>query len=150
MLFVIIHTFGEMDKCLFYNRCSRKKEFQIIVYRGNDFGRWGFDFVFSTNGNNLCHSAWMTFPGNIKGCVMNSQPLFLIHLAAEQNINMKRAHSTMAIVPLGDHSFIIYSFFLDQLDIETSGWILNSCFNISNCFLPFVRITVQGNLAGCH
>ena len=54
------------------------------------------------------------------------------------------AFNTWATVSLGDHSFAIYSFLLDQLDLETSGWMPNSCSDIRNSFLLFVRLTVQG------
>ena len=52
--------------------------------------------------------------------------------------------SRNAMVPFGDYSFVIYSFLLDQLDLETSGRMLNSCSNIHNRFLQFLRLTVQG------
>ena len=45
---------------------------------------------------------------------------------------------------LGNHFFIIYSFLLDQLILEASNWMFNSCSNICNCFLRFVQLTVQG------
>ena len=53
------------------------------------------------------------------------------------------AFNIWATVPLGDRSFIIYSFLLDQLDLKTSGWMLNSSSNICNHFLLFIRLTVQ-------
>ena len=94
----------------------------------------------------------MTFPSNIKGCVNAFSFSSSLILAAEQtNINMRRAHPILGpLFSLGDHSFIIYSFLLDQLVLKTSGWMLYSCSNIRNCFLPFVQLTVQGFLSSCH
>ena len=126
--------------------CSRKKYFQIYCLALESFRPLKFRFIFSTNENDLCHSARMTFPGNIKGCVNALYISFSLILAAEQtNINMRRAHPIFGpLFSLEDHSFIIYSFLLDQLVLEASSWMLNSCSNIRNCFLPFVRLTVQG------
>ena len=58
---------------------AERYNFKFIVCRRNYFGRWGFDFILSSNKNQLCHSARVTFLGNIKGCVTFSRPLFLIH-----------------------------------------------------------------------
>ena len=82
----------------------------------------------------------MTFPGNIKGHTNTLSPSSSLILAAEQtNFNMGRAHSIFGpFFSLEDHSFIIYSFLLDQLVLEASSLMLNSCSNIRNCFLPFV------------
>ena len=104
--------------------------------------------MFSTNEDGLCYPARMTFSGNIKGCVTLSLSLslslsFSFILAEEQiNINMRRAHSIFGpLFSLENHSFIIYSFLLDQLILEASSWMLYPCSNICNCFLPFVQLT---------
>ena len=88
----------------------------------------------------------MTFPGRIKGHANTLSLSSSLILAAEQtNINMRRAHPIFEpLFSWEDHSFIIYSFLLDQLVFETSSWMLYSCSNICNCFLPFVQLTVQG------
>ena len=119
--------------------------FKIIIWRGNYFGRWSFDFILPTNEDGLCHSARITFPGDIKGCVTRSRALFpcLIPAADRLHKNEKSAFNIWATVSLGDHSFIIYSFLLDQLDLETSGWMLNSCSDLRNSYLLFVRLTVR-------
>ena len=87
----------------------------------------------------------MTFPGSIKSranALLSSSSFIL---AVEQTkFNIGRAHSIFGpLFSLEDHSFIIHSFLRDQLVLEAASWMLNSCFNISNCFLPFVRLTVQ-------
>ena len=46
------------------------------------------------------------------------------------------AFNIWTIVFSRDHSFIIYSFLLDQLVLEASSWMLNSCSNICSCFFP--------------
>ena len=99
----------------------------------------------------------MTFPGCIKGCAnvlrVSSSHIFragqtdsLPHSFQQQNRPSltSRAHSTMGQCSFWRLFLFHYSFFLDQLVLETSGWILNSCSNIRNCFLSFVRLTVQG------
>ena len=93
----------------------------------------------------------MTFPNSIKGHANALSLSSSLILAAEQtNINM-RAHPIFGLLfSLGDHSFIIYSFLLDQLVLKTSSWMLNSCSNIRNCFLPFVQLTVHGFLSIFH
>ena len=108
-----------------------------------------FRFIFSSNGDDLNHSTRMTFPGSIKGRANALSLSSSLILAAEQtNINMRRAHPILGpLFSLEDHSFIIYSFLVDQLVLEASSWKLNSCSNIRNCFLPFVRLTVQGYLS---
>ena len=82
----------------------------------------------------------MTFPGNIKGRANAISRSSSLILAAEQTkFNMRGAHSIFGpLISLEDHSFIIYSFLLDQLVLEASSRMLNSCSNIHNCFLPFV------------
>ena len=94
----------------------------------------------------------MTFPGSIKGRATALSVSSSLILAAEQtNINMRRAHPILGpLFSLEDHSFIIYSFLIDQLVLEASSWMLNSCSNIRNCFIPFVRLTVQGFLSSCY
>ena len=88
----------------------------------------------------------MTFLGGTKGRANALSLSSSLILATEQNnINMRRAHSIFGpLFSLEDHSFIIFSFILAQLVLEASSWILNSCSNIRHCFLPFVRLTVQG------
>ena len=70
--------------------------FKFIVWRGNYFGRWSFDLYISSNENNLCHSARITFPGNIKGGVTLSLPLFSPDRFQQQadHTQLERAHST--------------------------------------------------------
>ena len=62
----------------------------------------------------------MTFPGSIKGrtnALSLSSSLILV--AEQTNINMKRAHPNFGpLFSLENHSFIIYSFLLDQLVLE--------------------------------
>ena len=91
----------------------------------------------------------MNFPGNIKGYENALSLSSSLILAAEQtNFNMKRAHSIFGpLFSREDHSFIIYSLLLDQLVLVASSWLLYSCSNIRNCFLPFVRLTVQGYIS---
>ena len=115
---------------------------------------WSLRFrsISSSNGDDLSHCTQMTFPGSIKGRANALSVSSLLILAVEQtNINMRRAHSIFGpLFSLEDHSFIIYSFLHDQLVLEASSWMLNSCSNIHNCFLPFVRLTVQGSLSSWH
>ena len=67
----------------------------LLSGAGIIFGCWSFDFIFSTNEDGLCHSAWINFPGNIKGCVMLSLSLFFTNSGSStDHINMKRVHST--------------------------------------------------------
>ena len=126
--------------------------FQIYCLAQELFWPLKFRFIFSSNEDDLCHSAWVTFPGNIKGCVNALSGSSSLILAAKQtNINMKRAHPIFGpLFSLEDHSFIIYSFLLDQLVVKVSSWMFYSCSNIHNCFLPFVQLTVQGYLSSCH
>ena len=100
------------------------------------FVQWGWFMPFCSD----------DFPRQYKSCVNALSVSSWFILAAEQtNIKMRRAHSIFGpLFSLEDHSFIIYSFLLDQLVLEISSWMLNSCSNIRNCFLPFVRLTVQG------
>ena len=49
-----------------------------------------------------------------------------------------------ASVLLGVHSFIIYSFLLDTLTLETSRLDVNSGSIIYNHFLPCIKLTAQG------
>ena len=118
---------------------------KLLSGTGIIFVRWSFDFIFATNEDGLCHSTWITFPCNIKGCVTLSLPLFLTDPSSRQTTSTRRERiQHLGHCSLGDHSFIFYSFLLDQLDLETSDWMLNSCSDICNCFLRFVRLTVQG------
>ena len=106
------------------------------------FDQWGWFMPFYSD----------DFPGQYKRLHKHSLTLFLIHLAAEQtNVNMRRVHPICGpLFSLKDHSFIIYSFLLDQQVLDTSSWMLNSCSNIRNCSLPPVRLTVQGFLSSWH
>ena len=61
----------------------------------------------------------MTFPGTIKGRANALSLSSSLILAAEQTIFNEE--STFNHGPFGDHSFFIYSFFLDQLVLETSS-----------------------------
>ena len=64
--------------------CCRKKEFQIIIYCGNYFGHWGFDFIFLSNEDDISHSTQMTFPDSIKGRTNALSASSSLILAAEQ------------------------------------------------------------------
>ena len=114
--------------------------FKFIVWCGNQFGRWSFDLYISSNENDLCHSARVTFPGNIKGLV-NTLSISFFDWHQQQTDHEESAFNIWATVPLGDYSFIIYSFLLDQLDLESSGWMPNSCSDSSNSFLLFVLLS---------
>ena len=91
----------------------------------------------------------MTFPGSIRGRANALSLSSSLILAAEQtNVNMRRANPIFGpLFSQENHSFIIYSFLLDQLVLESPSWMLYSGFNIRNCFLPIVRLTVQGYLS---
>ena len=96
--------------------------------------------MFSSNEDDLSHSTRMTFPGSIKCHANTLSASSSLVLAIEQtNITMRRAHPIFGpLFSLEDHSFILYSLLLDQLVLEASSWMLYSCSNICNCFLPFV------------
>ena len=119
--------------------CTRPKLFQIYCLARELFWPLKFRFIFSSNEDDLCHSTRMTFPGSIKDCEKALLLSSSLILAAEQtNFNMRRAYSIFGpLFSLEDHSFIIYSFLLDQLVLEASSWMLNSCSNIRKCFLPY-------------
>ena len=86
------------------------------------------------------------FPGQYgRLCSMLSTSFFWLSPAADRpHQNEESTFNIWATVPLADLSYIIYSFLLDQLELKTSGWMLNSCSDICNCFLLFVQLTVQG------
>ena len=57
-----------------------------------------------------------------------------IPAAEYTTIDIERAHPVLgSLFLLGFHSFIVYSFLLDQLVLETSIWMFNSCSTIYNC-----------------
>ena len=111
-------------------RVAERNNFNIYCLARELFWPLQFRFIFSFNEDDLCHSVRMTFPGNIKGCVNALSLSSSLILAAEQtNINMRRAHPIFGpLFSLEDHSFIIYSFLLDQVDIEASSWMLSSLY----------------------
>ena len=116
------------------------------------FGPLRFWFIFSSNEDDLSHSTRMTFLSSIKGCANAlSVSSSLIPAAEQTNISIRRVHLIFGpLFSLEDHSFIIYSFLLDQLVLEASSWMLNSCSNVHNRFLPFERLTVQGSFSSWH
>ena len=70
---------------------AERKNFKLLFSVGIIFGRWSFDFIFSTNEDGLCHSVRITFPGNIKkNCVTLSLPLFLTDLSSRRTISTRR------------------------------------------------------------
>ena len=112
--------------------------FSALKFRFYIFVQWEWFMPFCSD----------DFPGQYKRlckALLTSLP----HSLLQQNRPSltRRAHSIFgSLFSLEDHSFILYSFLLDQLVPETSSWMLYSCFNIRNCILPFVRLTVQGYL----
>ena len=94
----------------------------------------------------------MTFPGNIKDGV-NARSLlltyflsrtdrpYLPHLISRPPSTWGKLIQFMDRCFLGNHSFIIYSFLVDQLILKALNWMFNSCSDISNSFRLF---TVQG------
>ena len=121
-------------------KCSRKKKnFKLLFRAGNRFAVGVSNLYISSNKNDSCHSARMTYPCNIKGSVTLFRPLFLTYFSrrtvqlsssltllddsSSSNRPSQHEMSTFnfwASVPLGVHSFIIYSFLLDPLVLETS------------------------------
>ena len=61
-----------------YKKCSRKK-IQIYCLARESFWPLKFQFIFSTNEDDLCHSTRMTFPGSIKGRANALSHLFPTH-----------------------------------------------------------------------
>ena len=86
------------------------------------FCRWGFNLYISSNEGDLCHSA-SDLPGQYKMlCIAPSSSLTLLD-SSSSNRPSQHEMSTFnfcASVPLGVHSFTIYSILLDSLVLETS------------------------------
>ena len=62
------------------------------------------------------------FPGQYKRVCNALSTSVLIHCSSRtDHQHEESAFQLWVIFPLGDYSFIIYSFLLDQLDLETSG-----------------------------
>ena len=81
-----------------------------------------FRFIFSSNEDDFDHSARITFPSGMEGRTSVLTLSSSLILAAEQtNFNMRRPHSIFGPLFSLDHSFIIYSFLLDQQDLEASN-----------------------------
>ena len=76
----------------------------------------------------------MTFSGNIKGGV-NGRSLFLTNSSGRPLSTWGEHIQFLDRCFLGNHSFIIYLFLLDQLILGASNWMFNFYFNICNCFI---------------
>ena len=114
------------------------------------------NFIFSTNENDLSHSAWMTLKDGVNPCSFSSShifwagqtnPLFLSNSSSRPPSPWGEHIQFMDHCFQGNHSFIICSSLLDQLILEASNRMFNSSSDISNSFLLFVRLTVQGILS---
>ena len=86
------------------NIVAERKNFKLLFSAGIIFGRWGFDFIFSSNEDDLSHSTRMAFPGSIKGRAnaphiffeQDGPTLFLTQSSSRApTFNTRRAHSTM-------------------------------------------------------
>ena len=106
------------------------------------FGQWEWFMPFCSD----------DFPGQYKRLCKRSLPLFLTPSSnrTDQLWRGERFQFFWLLFSLENHSFIIYSFLLDQLILEASSWMLYSCSNIRNCFLPYMRLTVQGYHPSWH
>ena len=68
----IVHLIILQQKERISNYCLTQELFWLLRFRF---------YIF----DGLCHSAWITFPGNIKGCVTLSRPLFLPHSSSRKD-----------------------------------------------------------------
>ena len=84
------------------------------------FCHWCFNLYILSNESDLCHSARVTFPDNIKGGVNALSLSSSLTLLDDSSSSKMNTFNFWASVPLGVHSFIIYSFLLDPLVLETS------------------------------
>ena len=124
---------------IYFEFVAEGKNFKLLFSAGIVLAVEVSNLYISSNENDSGHSARMTSPGNIKGGVTFLRPLFLAYLSIttdrlsssltllndSSRINRPSQHemsafSFWASVLLGVHSFIIYSFPLDPLVLETS------------------------------
>ena len=129
----------DIELWLLYSVAERKN-FKLLFSAGIVLAVGVSNLHISSNENDWCHSAPVTFPGIIKGCVsLPRSLLFLIYFSSrtdwlsssltllDDSSSSKRpsqhemsTFNFWVYVPLGIHSFIIYSFLLDPLVLETS------------------------------
>ena len=141
----------------FDRECSRKN-FKSLFSAGIVLAVGASNLYISSNENNWCHSAWVTSLGNIKGSANHSRSLFASSLLAagqttntgEHILSLSQADSSSRQRDFSTREntfnicssasfrrpFLInYFFLLNQMNLETSGWMLKSCSAIYNCFL---------------